>query len=218
MLRSTPILTQLRTLSQGKLTPRTVKDHGWADYFDRDVESRELEYWCPMSESYKKKHKCAYGDMVGTLSWRWARLPDGDSIAWEATTDYLRTSNRASTDRPCVHPFRLIPTPFIQRADSCVSIGTVVPISAETLSLLDRLIDIKDMDQADTSSLIHDLQVKDHSRPRTLSKHGLNEIGLYLNWTLARTHVYSPDLERDNIRMMACARIFRRLFEQRVIN
>lgn len=224
------VVRQLRTFCQGKSMSLTIKDPNWPNYFtsswdpnwssyftsSKDVGDHELRYYCPLDEFYSEENYVAHWDLAAVLSWRWAKLPDDNSIAWEARTQYLDTCD--SPRRTAVHPFRSISESFIERTPSEVRIGAIVPVNLWTHNLLEKLKSIKSRDQVMIGSLVQDM-FNEYSNPQPPSASDLRDISMYLNWTLTGkycSYECEIDFVGDNIRMMGCARIFRDLFRCRV--
>lgn len=205
---SIPVLTQLRTFSHARPpTTLSIKDPNWPKLFDPVPELFSTKYRAPMSLAYKKKHK----HTLGTLSWHSIELPNDRGIAWEATIGSTRTKPTFSMfcDQPHVHPFRFIPASSIKRTSSSVSIGSIIPVNADTCGLIDKLKDLRTVNMVEFQQLISDLYVEDRVRP-TFTRHDLNTMLVFFNG-----YRCNYDLQHDSIRMMAYASVFRKLFEYR---
>lgn len=209
------VVCQLRTSCQAAI-PSTIKDPGWPDYFapGSKIKSDHIYHWAPRSFNTKLKTGFGYEDMFGLLEWRWVELPDSKSIAWEATTVYMRTRSRQT-----MHPFRYIPTPFIKRSSMKVSTGAIIPIDTGTVCL-DRLGAMRNLDQKGMSLLIRSLYSEDNTYVGKLTEGNLKMILFYLDWDLPDLeprHSWTRSCETTHaIQMIGMARIFKQLFNQKV--
>lgn len=213
--QSSSALSRPRTFCQ-ITKPLTIKDPGWSDYFAPgcNIKSDCTYYWAPRSFSTSRKTGFSYEDMFGPLDWRWVELPDGENIAWEATTVYMRTRSRKS-----IHPFRYIPTSFIKRSSLKVSIGAVIPINLGT-ACLDRLGLTRKLDQKGMSLLIRSLYSENSTSTGRLNEHDLYTIMSYIDWDLPALeprHSWTRNCETTHhIQMIGIARIFKQLFNCQV--